>query len=144
LELHYEDQLPISTYASWIWKRIMLFLVYQILLRNSFIFSTKFCNSANYQNFIFKEFEDSKLYLQSIAPDRCLPRIISLNDYPKEDNLLSELTTDQTDTTPFPDIYDLKEEELFTPWGDNIEEPCPKDENTPMPCRFNSPLQNLL
>jgi hypothetical protein len=51
-----------------------------------------------------EEFEDSKHYLQSTVPDRCLPRIISLNDYPMDDNLLSELVSNQTDTTPFPDI----------------------------------------
>jgi hypothetical protein len=41
------------------------------------------------------------------VPDTCFPRIIFLNDYSMEDNLLSEITTDQTDTTTFSDIYDL-------------------------------------
>jgi hypothetical protein len=67
-----------------------------------------------------EEIEDSKHYLQSIVLDRCLPKIISLYDYPmNHDNLLSvlsELASGQTDTTPFPDIYDLNEQELFTPW----------------------------
>jgi hypothetical protein len=60
-----------------------------------------------------------------------------------DDNLLSELTSGQTDITPFPDIYELNEQELFTPWGDNIEEPCPEDENTPIPCSFTGPLMYL-
>jgi hypothetical protein len=32
-----------------------------------------------------------------------------------DDNLLSELASDQAYTTPFPGIYDLNEQELFTP-----------------------------
>jgi hypothetical protein len=32
-----------------------------------------------------------------------------------EDNLSSEITTDQTDTTPFPDIYDLKKKNYSLP-----------------------------
>jgi hypothetical protein len=60
-----------------------------------------------------------------------------------KDNLLSEKTTDQTNTTPFPDIYDLKEEYLIAPWGDNIEESCLEDEYTPKPCSFTGLLMYL-
>jgi hypothetical protein len=37
----------------------------------------------------------------------------------------------------------MKEEELFIPWGDNAEEICLEDDETPIPCSFSGPLLYL-
>jgi hypothetical protein len=47
------------------------------------------------------------------------------------------------DNKSFPGIYPVEEEELFTPWGDNVEESCPEDDETPVPCSFSGPLMYL-
>jgi hypothetical protein len=98
LELHYKDQLPISADVN---------LCIMDMEKNNVVIGLpdvieKFFYLFNKS--LREELEDSKHHLQIISPDRCLPRIISLNDYPMEDKLSSELTTDQTDTTPFPNI----------------------------------------
>jgi hypothetical protein len=96
-----------------------------------------------------EEFEDSRHQLTNIVSDTCLPKIISLNDYPMdvEASTLSATIDGHNprfnDNKPFPDIYPVKEEELFIPWGDSVEESCPEDDETPVPCRFSGPLMYL-
>jgi hypothetical protein len=93
-----------------------------------------------------EEFEDSRHQLTNIVVDTCIPKIISLNDYPMDVEAITlsatiESQDPQSNTdNSFPDFCPVKEEKLFIPWRDNVEESFAEDDETPVPCSSSGSL----